>query len=117
MRFFLMVTLAVFLFGSVGCVTLKPGDTATPTSGSDIVGIFGGKLEAVEYAYAWHPRFYYIVDPRTETCWFSTNSNQGDTNSSLDCCKARRVKELRKVITWETDETCPSTTTSSTTAN
>jgi hypothetical protein len=113
MRFFLTVTLAVFLFGSVGCVTPKPGQTTTATAGSDIVAVLAGKLELVEYGYSWRPRFYYIVDPRTETCWFTTNNgHEGDTNSSLDCCKARRVKELRKVITRETDESCQSTTTS-----
>jgi hypothetical protein len=42
--------------------------------------------------------FYYFIDRRAQTCWFSTRFRDGaavaHTLAPLDCCKLRAVPEL-----------------------
>lgn len=46
----------------------------------------------------------YIIDQRTQTCWILTNPSFNF--SPMSCCAARRVPEVRRLVTWESNESC-----------
>ena len=89
------------MIGMTACVSAAPGTVRTSGS-SPLVTIGAGEAVVGGIGQAW--LVWYVIDPRTQTCWMKL----GDAGAQLDCCALRRVPEAAPHITWRTAEACAS---------
>ncbi len=93
----LILPIIATLFLLNGCISSKAGVVKT-SNNKTFVTVGAGEINlGFGELYAW-----YIIDPKTETCWLFAHS----ALSPLNCCNLKKVSEASEHITWLKEGSC-----------